>query len=84
MKNPELFTETGSLEDMTILFLRYNCSVMEIRDVIEDSSTGSELVAGINRLKLFSKFTLDRETPEYVRLKTTDCFDRTYYLKAYK
>ena len=84
MKNPELFSENGSKEDLTILFLRYNCSVMEIQDVIEDSESGSELTAKLNKLKLFSKFTLDRETPEYVRLKTTDCFENTYYLKAYK
>ena len=84
MKNPELFSETGTREDLTILFLRYNCSVMEIQDVIEDSRTGAELVAGLNRLKLFSRFTLDRETPEYARLKTMDCFDNTFYLKAYK
>ncbi|MBQ6773787.1 MAG: hypothetical protein IJQ56_05425 [Synergistaceae bacterium] len=84
MKNPELFSENGSKEDLTILFLRYNCSVMEIQDVIEDSESGSELTAKLNKLKLFSRFTLDRETPEYVRLKTTDCFENTYYLKAYK
>ena len=84
MKNPELFSENGSKEDLTMLFLRYNCSVMEIQDVIEDSESGAELTAKMNKLKLFSKFTLDRETPEYVRLKTTDCFDNTYYLKAYK
>ena len=83
MKNPELFSENGSKEDLTILFLRYNCSVMEIQDVIEDSESGSELTAKLNKLKLFSRFTLDRETPEYVRLKTTDCFENTYYLKAY-
>ena len=84
MKNPELFSENGSKEDLTMLFLRYNCSVMEIQDVIEDSESGAELTAKMNKLKLFSKFTLDRETPEHVRLKTTDCFDNTYYLKAYK
>ena len=84
MKNPELFSENGSKEDLTILFLRYNCSVMEIQDVIEDSESGSELTAKLNKLKLFSRFTLDRETPEYVRLKTTDCFENTYYLTAYK
>ena len=63
MKNPELFSENGSKEDLTMLFLRYNCSVMEIQDVIEDSESGAELTAKMNKLKLFSKFTLDRETP---------------------
>ena len=57
---------------------------MEIQDVIEDSESGAELTAKMNKLKLFSKFTLDRETSEYVRLKTTDCFGNTYYLKAFK
>ena len=84
MREPELLNENGSREDLTILFLRYNCSVMEIQDVIEDSTTGAELVSKLNKLKLFSIFKLDRETSEYVRLKTTDCFENTYYLKAYK
>lgn len=84
MRDPELFNENGNKEDFTILFLRYNCSVMQILDVIEDSESGAELTAKLNKLKLFSIFKLDRETPEYVRLKTTDCFENTYYLKAYK
>lgn len=84
MRNPELFTTDGEAESLTNLYLGDNCSVMAIYDAAEDSSTGAELVRKMNTLKLFSKFTLDRETDEYVRLVTTDCFGKRHYLKARK
>ena len=84
MKNPELITENGSPENLTVLYFKDNCSVIAIQDAIEDSATGGELAANLNKLKLFSKFALDRETPEYARLKTTDCFGNKHYLKAFK
>ena len=84
MRNPELFTTDGEIESLTNLYLADNCTIMDIYDAIEDSSTGAELVKKMNALKLFSKFTLDRETSEYVRLITTDCFGKRHYFKAYK
>lgn len=84
MRNPELFTTDGEAESLTNLYLSDNCSVMNIYDAIEDSSTGAELVKKMNALKLFSKFILDRETDEYVRLVTTDCFGKRHYFKVQK
>ena len=57
---------------------------VNIQDAIEDSTTGAELVKKMNALKLFSKFTLDRETSEYVRLVTIDCFGKKHYFRAEK
>ena len=84
MKNPELSTASGELEKLTDLFSEDNCSIFAINDVIEDSTTGAELVRSLNSLKLFSKFTLERETPEYVRLVSTDCFGKRHYFRAEK
>ena len=84
MTNPELFTADGEAESLTNLYFGENCSVVNIQDAIEDSTTGAELVKKMNALKLFSKFTLDRETSEYVRLVTTDCFGKKHYFRAEK
>ena len=84
MKKPELITEDGLQENLSSLYHRDNCSIIKIHDVIEDSSTGEELAMKLNRLKLFSKFTVDRETSEYARLITTDCWGKTHYFRAWK
>ena len=84
MKKPELMTPNGRPEDFSILFVKDSCTVMAIYDAIEESVTGTDLVEKLNRLRLFSRFSLERETPEYVRLITTDCFGNTHYFKAWK
>ena len=84
MKNPQLITEDGVQENLSSLYHRDNCTVFKIYDAVEESTEGEELALRLNRLKLFSKFTLDRETSEYVRLITTDCFGNKHYLKAEK
>ena len=84
MKNPELITEDGITENLASLYFKDNCSVIKIQDTVEESETGEELALSLNKLKLFSKFTLDRETSEYARLVTTDCFGNRHYFKAWK
>lgn len=84
MKNPELLTEDGIRESFLILFKKENCNVMAIQDAVEESVTGVDLVNRLNTLKLFSRFSLDRETSEYARLITVDCWGNTHYLKAWK
>ncbi|MBR1658180.1 MAG: hypothetical protein IJ697_06915 [Synergistaceae bacterium] len=66
------------------MFHKDNCNVVAIQDATEDSVTGSELVENLNKLRLFSRFRLDRETNEYARLITTDCWGNTHYFKAWK
>ena len=84
MKNPELILADGKPESLTDLYHGDNCNVFKIMDAVEDSTTGAELVKRLNALTLFSKFTLERETNEYVRLVTIDCFGKKHYFKAEK
>ncbi len=84
MKNPKLMTVNGISESLSNLYFGENCSVFSIMDATEDSLTGKELAEKLNKLKLFSKFTVDRETPEYARLITTDCFGNKHYFQAEK
>lgn len=84
MRNPVLITEDGEREKLSSLYHRDNSSVIKIMDTVETSATGEELAVNLNKLRLFSKFTLDRDTPEYSRLVTTDCFGNRHYLIAEK
>lgn len=84
MKNPELLTVDGINENLSSLYFKDNCSVIVIQDTVEECNTGEELATKLNKLKLFSKFALDRETAEYARLVTTDCFGNKHYFKAEK
>ena len=84
MKNPEIMDANGNPESLSIMFHKDNCSVIAIQDATEDSVTGADLVANLNRLRLFSRFQLDRETNEYARLITTDCWGKTHYFRAWK
>jgi len=84
MKNPELMNENGEAENLTILFHKDYCTVIAIQDATEESVTGAELVERLNKLRLFSLFRLDRETSEYARLITTDCWGKIHYFKAWK
>ena len=84
MKNPEIMTKDGTPESLTIMFHKDNCSVIAIQDATEESVTGTELATKLNALKLFSKYQLDRETSEYARLVTTDCWGNTHYFRAWK
>lgn len=84
MKKPELMDANGVSESLLIMFHKDNCSVIAIQDVTEESETGAELVEKLNQMKLFSRFQLDRETAEYARLVTTDCWGNTHYFRAWK
>ena len=84
MKNPELITIHGVKESLSVLYNNDNCNVITILDTIEEASSSSELLNKLNALKLLHKFSLDRETSDYVRLVTTDYLGNRHYLKAEK
>ena len=84
MRKPEIMDRNGNPENLSIMFHKENCSVIAIHDATEDSTTGTELVEKLNNLRLFSRFKLDRETNEYVRLVTTDSWGKTHYFRAWK
>lgn len=84
MKNPVLKTSNGIRESLSNLWYRNECSIAEIEDAVADSTTGKELENKLNSLKLFRKFTLDRESDTMVRLKAIDSFGNISYFVAGK
>ena len=84
MRNPEVMDEKGDPEHLSGLFYKDNCTVIAIQDATEESVTGADLVEKLNKLRLFSRFQLDRETKEYARLITTDSWGKTHYFRAWK
>jgi hypothetical protein len=83
-KNPSLKNSRGCRESMSNLWYRKESSIVEIEDVVEDSNNATELVNGLNNLKLLRKFTLDKETDKKVRLKAVDSFGNTSYFEVEK
>ena len=80
-KNIVLFTANGIPEALSNLWFRTDCSVVEIRDAIEDAKNGKDLLNRIQKMKLLRKFTLDRETDKRIRFKETDCWGNVSYLE---
>lgn len=61
-------------------------TVIDLRDAVEDSDAPYELLENISALNLvgFCKITVDRDTPEYTRLKGSDGFGNIHYLNIGK
>lgn len=78
-----LETATGIPEAMSNLWFRQESSIAEIEDAVWDAKNGKELADRLNRLKLFRRFTLDREMNGMVRLKGKDIWNNISYLKVY-
>lgn len=81
-KNIVLFTANGIPEALSNLWFRTDCSVVEIRDAIEDAKNGKDLLNRIQKMKLLRRFTLDRENDKRVRLKATDFCGNISYLEV--
>ena len=84
MRNPEVMDERGDPEHLSGLFYKDNSTVIAIQDATEESVTGSDLAANLNKLRLIGRFSVNRETAEYARLIMTDPFGRTHYFRAWK
>lgn len=82
MKNPRLLTRDNVPCALSNLYYGNNCSVMAICDVVEDSETAEDLMNGLNKLNLLKKFSIDRVTKSYVRLKSIDRLGNVHYFKA--
>lgn len=78
-----LQTANGIPEALSNLWFRQEISIAEIEDAVLDAKNGKELANSLNRIKLFRKFTLDRELDGMVRLKGTDVWKNISYLKVY-
>lgn len=84
MKNPILRTSNGIKEALSNLWYKNECSIVEIEDAVADSNNGTELLNQLNKLKLFGKYTLDRETDTMVRIKVVDAMGNISYFEATK
>lgn len=58
-------------------------NVEDLHDAIEDSTNARELVKNVNSVARFLRFSIDRETSEYVRLVAKDCWGNIRYIKAW-
>lgn len=58
-------------------------NVEYLHDAIEDSTNARELVENVNGATNFLRFSIDRETSEYVRLIARDVWGNIRYIKAW-
>ena len=58
-------------------------NVEHLHDAIEDSTNARELVKNVNSVARFLRFSIDRETSEYVRLIAKDVWGNIRYIKAW-
>ena len=82
MKNPTYFTANDIPLSLNNLVYDNKSTVTDIKDVVEEATTAEELMSGLNSLSLFEKFTIDRVTDTYARLKSRDAWGNTHYFKA--
>lgn len=83
MRDARYFDRGNITLAMSNLYYGNKCSVVQILDAVEDSKTAEELVDRLNGLDLLEKFTIDRTTDKYVRLKSWDRFGALHYFKVY-
>lgn len=84
MKNPVYINSHGVclfIGDM--LIYRGRNETVDIYDAVEDATSADDLARRINNLSVLNKFTVDRVTAEYARLKSVDRLGNVRYLKAY-
>ena len=58
-------------------------NVEHLHDAIEDSTNAEELVKNVNNVARFLRFSIDRETSEYVRLIAKDGWGNIRYIKTW-
>ena len=58
-------------------------NVEDLHDAIEDSTNARELVKNVNSVATYLRFSIDRETSEYVRLIAKDVWGNIRYIKAW-
>lgn len=78
----KLYTANGFPEALSNLWYDNNCSVVEIKDAIEDASDSNNLLNRIKKLNLLRKFSLDRENVKRIRFKCTDCWGNVSYFEV--
>lgn len=79
MKNARFFNKNN----ITLAWSNSFDNVEHLHDAIEDSTNAKELVKNVNSVARFLKFSIDRETSEYVRLIAMDGLRNIRYIKAW-
>lgn len=76
-----LYTSNGIPEALSNLWYGTECSVVEIRDAIEDAKDGRDLLGRLKKMHLLRRIHADRENEKRVRFKTIDFMGNTSYLE---
>lgn len=86
MLNAKYYNGSGIPYAWTNLnFIDRNINVITVKDIIEDSKTGIELVTELGKLNMVhNKWSVDRETDHKVRIKNTDTLGNVTYIECEK
>ena len=79
--NIKLYTANGIPEALSNLWYGTDSSVVELQDAVEDARDSKDLLQRLGKMKLLRRFTIDRETEQKIRLKSTDCWGNISYLE---
>lgn len=79
MKNAKFFNKSS----IPLAWSNDFDNVMDVYDAIEDATSAKELVKNVNSVARFLRFSIDRETSEYVRLIAKDGWGNIRYIKAW-
>ena len=76
-----LYTSNGIPEALSNLWYGTECSVVEIRDAVEDAKDGRDLLGRLKQMHLLRRIHADRENDKRVRFKTIDFMGNISYLE---
>lgn len=66
-------------------FIDRNINVVTVKDIIEDSKNGNELVKELGKLNMVhNKWSVDRESDTKVRIKNVDMLGNVTYIECEK
>lgn len=76
-----LYTSNGIPEALSNLWYGTECSVVEIRDAVEDAKDGRDLLGRLKQMHFLRRIHADRENDKRVRFKTIDFMGNISYLE---
>lgn len=76
-----LYTSIGYAESLSNLWSMNDCSIVELKDAVEDAKDAKDLLMRLRRMNLLRSILFDRETDTKIRFKCTDGMGNTSYLE---
>lgn len=76
-----LYTSIGYAESLSNLWSMNDCSIVELKDAVEDAKDAKDLLMRLRRMKLLRVFMINRVTDTKIRFKGTDGMGNTSYLE---